>query len=194
MTMHGVPGLRPIGRPKKNLEHSRSVKGESGFKSFFKRPRGACGEKGCTRNDWRRTAGSHFAPKPPWTPGLLAIPWVIPSSIQGASHAQDILSGDMGVDHGGLEVPVAQEFLYGSDVVAVFQQVGCEAVPQGVHRCLLGNPRSKERLLERLLKGRWMDVVAADSLPGGSTTGSRRPGMARTAPSSSVGSLSRTLR
>lgn len=54
---------------------------------------------------------------------------------------------------------MAEEFLYGSDVVAVFQQVGCEAVPQGVHRCLLGDPRSKERLLERLLKGRWMDVV-----------------------------------
>ncbi len=62
---------------------------------------------------------------------------------------------------------MAEEFLYGSDVVAVFQQVGCEAVPQGVHRCLLGDPRSKQRLLERLLKGRGMDVVAADSMGAG---------------------------
>ena len=147
MTMHGVPGLRPIDRPKKNLEHSRSVKGESGFKSFFKRPRGAWGEKGCTRNDWRRTAGSHFAPKPLWTPGLLAIPWVISSSIQGASHAQDILSGDMGVDHGGLEVPVAEEFLYGSNVVAVFQQVGCEAVPRVCTDASLEIPAAKSAFL-----------------------------------------------
>jgi predicted protein tyrosine phosphatase len=28
----------------------------------------------------------------------------------------------VGVDHGGLEVPVAEEFLHGANIVAVFEQ------------------------------------------------------------------------
>jgi hypothetical protein len=45
---------------------------------------------------------------------------------------------DVGVDHGRLEVAVAEELLDRADVVAGFQQVGGEGVPQGVRACGLG--------------------------------------------------------
>ena len=35
----------------------------------------------------------------------------------------------MGVDHGGFDILVPQQFLDGADVIAVFQQVGGETVP-----------------------------------------------------------------
>jgi hypothetical protein len=38
----------------------------------------------------------------------------------------------VGVDHGGAHVFVAKQFLNGADVVAVFQQVGGEGMPQRV--------------------------------------------------------------
>ena len=36
----------------------------------------------------------------------------------------------MGVNHGGTDVFVAQEFLYRADIIAIRQQVGGKAVPQ----------------------------------------------------------------
>lgn len=38
----------------------------------------------------------------------------------------------MGVDHGGFDVAVAEEFLDGADVVAVFDEVGGEGMAEGV--------------------------------------------------------------
>ena len=40
----------------------------------------------------------------------------------------------MGVEHGGFEVAVADEFLDGSDVSAVLREVGREGVTEGVGR------------------------------------------------------------
>jgi hypothetical protein len=37
---------------------------------------------------------------------------------------------DMGVDHRRLDVAVAQEFLYGSNVIAAFEQVSGEGMPE----------------------------------------------------------------
>ena len=42
---------------------------------------------------------------------------------------------NMGVDHGRLHVVMAQEFLDSTDVVAVFEQMGGEGVPEGVASC-----------------------------------------------------------
>jgi hypothetical protein len=41
----------------------------------------------------------------------------------------------MGIDHGGLEVGVAQQFLDGPDVIPLFHQVGGKAVPEGMDGC-----------------------------------------------------------
>ena len=38
---------------------------------------------------------------------------------------------DVGVDHGGTDVAVAEELPYGADVVAIFQQMRGETVAQG---------------------------------------------------------------
>jgi hypothetical protein len=51
-------------------------------------------------------------------------------AVQGASDAAVTAVQDVGVDHGGLDAAVAEEFLDGADVVTVFEQVG--VYPQGV--------------------------------------------------------------
>ncbi len=38
----------------------------------------------------------------------------------------------MGVDHGGLDIFVAEEFLDGADVIVVFEQVGGEGMAEGM--------------------------------------------------------------
>src|SRR5688500_16314834 len=53
-------------------------------------------------------------------------------AVEGALDASGAAVEDVGVDHGGGDVFVAQEFLDGTDVVAVFEEVGGEAVAEGV--------------------------------------------------------------
>jgi hypothetical protein len=43
----------------------------------------------------------------------------------------------MGIDHGGFDILVAQQFLDGADIVMVFQQVRGEAMPEGMARYTL---------------------------------------------------------
>jgi hypothetical protein len=52
------------------------------------------------------------------------------SSIQRTSHSENVSAGNMGVDHSGLERRMPQEFLNCPDIVALFQKMGGEAVPQ----------------------------------------------------------------
>ena len=56
------------------------------------------------------------------------------SYIQWTPHAKLIPLCYVGVDHGGLEIHVPQEFLYGPDVVTVFKQMRGKAV----HECVDG--------------------------------------------------------
>ena len=51
-------------------------------------------------------------------------------AFQGAPYALPALVQDMGVPHRGRHVLLAEQFLYGPDVGAVFQQVRCERVPE----------------------------------------------------------------
>jgi len=46
----------------------------------------------------------------------------------------------MGIDHGGLDVAVPQQFLHRPDVVAVLKQVRRKRVAKGVTADGLGNP------------------------------------------------------
>ena len=46
----------------------------------------------------------------------------------------------MGVDHGGLEILVPQQFLNRPNIVPLLQQVRGKAVPEGMHGGLLCNP------------------------------------------------------
>lgn len=52
--------------------------------------------------------------------------------VEGTADAGRAFVEDMSVDHGGFDVAVAEEFLNGSDVVAVFDEVGGEGMAEGV--------------------------------------------------------------
>ena len=62
-----------------------------------------------------------------WT-GVSALPR---SGIEWAADAEAGFVQDMKVDLGGGEVAVSKEFLDGSEVVVVFQEMGGEAVAEG---------------------------------------------------------------
>ena len=52
--------------------------------------------------------------------------------VQWAAYRQSTAMQDVGVDHGGADVLVAEELLYSADVIACFEEVSSEGVAQGV--------------------------------------------------------------
>jgi hypothetical protein len=52
--------------------------------------------------------------------------------IKGADHSSSAAIENVGIDHGGFDIFVTEEFLDGADVVAVLEEVGCKAVAEGV--------------------------------------------------------------
>jgi len=74
--------------------------------------------------------------------------------VQGAPHPSATLVEDMGVDHGGADIFVAEELLDGTKVVAVLQQVGRERVAQ---RVAVG-PSPQTTSLTATFTARWMTV------------------------------------
>ena len=76
----------------------------------------------------------------------------------------------MGVDLGGLDIGVTQQFLEDADVGAVFQHVGGEAVAQGVAADLFVDAGGLGGAFHRLLEPALQDVMAHD-LPGAGVGG-----------------------
>ena len=68
---------------------------------------------------------------------------------------------DVGVDHGGFYVLMPEEFLYGSYVVAVLEEVGGEAVAKGVGGDAFFNLCKSCGLFDSSLQGGFMNVMAA---------------------------------
>lgn len=66
----------------------------------------------------------------------------------------------VGVNHGGLQICVAEQFLNGPDVVVGRQQMAGEAVAQSVRRGAFGDLSFANRPLKHLLKGGLMHMVA----------------------------------
>jgi hypothetical protein len=52
--------------------------------------------------------------------------------IQRAAHRPAAAFQDVGVDHGGADVFMPEEFLDGADIIAGLEQMGCKGVAQGV--------------------------------------------------------------
>ena len=67
----------------------------------------------------------------------------------------------MRIDHGGLDVLVAEQFLDCADVVAIFQQVGGEGMTEGVRGDAFLDPRFAGGLPDCLLQTAGAHVVAA---------------------------------
>jgi len=56
----------------------------------------------------------------------------VSNSVERTPDAEGPPLEDVSVDHGRRDVVVTQELLDGADVVARFEEVGCEAVAKGV--------------------------------------------------------------
>ena len=81
--------------------------------------------------------------------------------IRRAAHSAPPTVEDVGVDHRGPQVPVAQELLDGADVVTVLQEMGGEGVPEGVATRRFGDAGPPHRTLHGPLENRFVQVVAA---------------------------------
>ncbi len=67
----------------------------------------------------------------------------------------------MGVDHGGADVFVTEEFLDGADVIAGLEKVGGERVAEGVTGDALGQADFLSSPTDGALQGRGIEVMAA---------------------------------
>lgn len=82
---------------------------------------------------WSRGATGGGGLRTPWDSSFLhtgrgGSRFLVAGALNGVGAAVE----DVGVDHGARDVGVAEQFLDGADVVTRFQQVGCEAVAEGV--------------------------------------------------------------
>lgn len=66
----------------------------------------------------------------------------------------------MGVDHGGFDVFVPEEFLYGSDVVVVLEEMGGEGVAEGVGCDAFADSGDLLGFADGALEGGFVDVMA----------------------------------
>ena len=69
----------------------------------------------------------------------------------------------MGVDHGGFDVFMTEEFLDGADVVAVLEKVGCEGMAEGVTADAFGKVGGSGGLFECFLESAFVEMVALPS-------------------------------
>lgn len=64
-----------------------------------------------------------------------SVPYVDSKAIHRTSNASPAPIQHMSINHCGFDVFVAEQFLDGSDVIAVLKQVGGERMPQGMAAC-----------------------------------------------------------
>ena len=83
--------------------------------------------------------------------------------VERAVDAEGAAVEDVGVDHGGGDVAVAEELLDGADVVAGFEQVSREAVPQAVASGVLRDLSGAAGITEGALEYGFVQVVPSAS-------------------------------
>ena len=82
-------------------------------------------------------------------------------SIQRAFDGQAAALEDVGVDHGGADVLVAEQFLDGANIVAILEQMGGKGMAKGMATDALLDARFLGGFLDGALKSRFVHVVAA---------------------------------
>lgn len=86
--------------------------------------------------------------------------------IYGTSNSSSPPIQNVCVDHRCFHVLVAEQFLDGSDVIAVFQQMRGKRVSERVAGGALHNPRFSHGFLDGALDGGFMDMIeAGESIP-----------------------------
>lgn len=91
----------------------------------------------------------------------------VPSIIHGADHTHGPAIEHVGVDLGGGDVLVPQQFLDGADVVALLQQPRGEAVAEGVCLDRFVDVRFGYRQVEVFAQQGVVDVMAAPNARAG---------------------------
>jgi hypothetical protein len=81
--------------------------------------------------------------------------------VERAAHALAAALEDVGVDHRGAHILVAEELLDRADVVTALEQVRGEGVAQRVAGRVLGDAGALDGVLDGALDDRWVDVMAA---------------------------------
>ena len=92
-------------------------------------PMGNCGsmsERVCLQAPLRRRSG-HWA----------SLPASVRLLVEWAAHGFGPSIEDMGIDHGGLHVLMSEQFLHGPNIVAGFQQLCGERVPERISTLLI---------------------------------------------------------
>ncbi len=72
--------------------------------------------------------------------------------IERTAHAEAGFIQNMGIDHGGGEVFMAEQFLDGADIVAVLEQMGGEAMAKGVAAGRFRNASRANGKFDRVLE------------------------------------------
>ena len=80
--------------------------------------------------------------------------------VHRAADASSSAVEDVGVDHRGAHVPVAQQLLDRPDIVSVLEQVGGEGVAEGVAGDVFLDFGTRRRILHGALEDRFVEVVA----------------------------------
>jgi hypothetical protein len=83
-----------------------------------------------------------------------------PLAIQGTADGQATALENVSVDHGSFDAFVAQQFLDSANIVTGFEQVGSEAVAQGVRSDRLDQAHPPGRLPDRCAQAAFVQVMA----------------------------------
>lgn len=83
-------------------------------------------------------------------------------SIEGAFDAGGAESADVGVDHGGGDVGVAEQFLDGAEILTGFEEVGGEAMSEGMAGNFFGDLGFLDSGGDGGLDGRFVGMVSAE--------------------------------
>jgi hypothetical protein len=86
--------------------------------------------------------------------------------VEGALDGEAASVQDVGVDHGGADVAVAEELLDGADVVAAFEEMGGEGVAKGVAGGWLGDTCNLGRVVPLYLMGEIFSSTSCSGFTG----------------------------
>ena len=83
-------------------------------------------------------------------------------TVQRAADGQATAIEDVGVDHGGGDIFVAEKFLNRADIVTIFKQVGGKAVAKGVGANWLGQTHLLGSFADSFSQPAFIQMVSPD--------------------------------
>ena len=81
-------------------------------------------------------------------------------AIEGTADGQTSFVEDVGIDHGGANVFVAEEFLHGANIVPRFEEMGGKGMAEGVTGDAFGEPQELNGFSNDLLDGSLPEMMS----------------------------------